>query len=32
MNLLKLYPYKDAETLRQKLLYAIHSAAGFELS
>ncbi|OLN85123.1 putative E3 ubiquitin protein ligase [Colletotrichum chlorophyti] len=32
VNLLKLPRYKDQETLRQKLLYAISSGAGFDLS
>ena len=32
MNLLKLPRYKDEATLREKLLYAITSGAGFELS
>jgi len=32
MNLLKLPEFKDEDTLRNKLLYAIESAAGFELS
>jgi len=32
MNLLKLPEFNDEETLRQKLLYAIESGAGFELS
>ncbi|KAL5611731.1 uncharacterized protein BROUX77_001887 [Berkeleyomyces rouxiae] len=32
MNLLKLPPYKSKEIMRQKLLYAIQSGAGFELS
>ncbi|RXG70066.1 Ubiquitin-protein ligase E3C [Armadillidium vulgare] len=32
MNLLKLPEYKDENTLREKLLYAINSSAGFELS
>ena len=32
MNLLKLPEFKDKETLREKLLYAIESGAGFELS
>jgi len=32
MNLLKLPDFKDSETLRKKLLYAIESGAGFELS
>ncbi|VDM45041.1 unnamed protein product [Toxocara canis] len=32
MNLLKLPIYADTETLRRKLLLAINSAAGFELS
>lgn len=32
VNLLKLPEYKDRETLRQKLLYAINSGAGFDLS
>ncbi|PHH54540.1 putative E3 ubiquitin protein ligase [Ceratocystis fimbriata CBS 114723] len=32
MNLLKLPPYKSKDVMRQKLLYAIQSGAGFELS
>jgi ubiquitin-protein ligase E3 C len=32
MNLLKLPEFKDKEVLRTKLLYAIESGAGFELS
>ena len=32
MNLLKLPEFKDAITLKTKLLYAIESEAGFELS
>lgn len=32
MNLLKLPEYEDEETMRKRLLYAIHSGAGFELS
>jgi ubiquitin-protein ligase E3 C len=32
MNLLKLPEFQDEETLRTKLLYAIESGAGFELS
>jgi len=32
MNLLKLPEYKDIESLRTKILYAIDSGAGFELS
>lgn len=32
MNLLKLPEYIEVETLRQKLLYAIESGSGFELS
>ncbi|XP_023217636.1 ubiquitin-protein ligase E3C-like [Centruroides sculpturatus] len=32
MNLLKLPEFKDEETLRAKLLYAIESGSGFELS
>ncbi len=32
MNLLKIFPYKSPDIMRQKLLYAIRSAAGFELS
>ncbi|CAM9930780.1 unnamed protein product [Discosporangium mesarthrocarpum] len=32
MNLLKLPEYKDQETLRAKLLYAINANAGFELT
>jgi len=32
MNLLKLPNFKDKQTLRTKLLYAIESDAGFELS
>jgi hypothetical protein len=31
-NMLKLPNYKRAATLKQKLLYAIGSGAGFELS
>lgn len=31
-NMLKLPNYRRASTLKQKLLYAIHSGAGFELS
>ena len=31
-NLLKLPIYKSKRALREKLLYAIHSGAGFELS
>ncbi|PSC67747.1 E3 ubiquitin-ligase UPL6 [Micractinium conductrix] len=32
MNLLKLPPYRSAQQVRDKLLYAIDSGAGFELS
>lgn len=32
MNLLKLPEYLDDETMREKLLYAVESGAGFELS
>jgi len=32
MNLLKLPPYKTKEQLQMKLLYAINSEAGFDLS
>jgi len=32
MNLLKLPPYKTREAMREKLLYAIMSGAGFDLS
>jgi ubiquitin-protein ligase E3 C len=32
MNLLKIPPYKDAKTMREKLLLAIKSGSGFELS
>jgi len=32
MNLLKLPEFQDEKTLREKLLYAIQSGAGFELS
>ena len=32
MNLLKLPPYDDVETLRERLTYAIEAGAGFELS
>ncbi|EPS68651.1 hypothetical protein M569_06117, partial [Genlisea aurea] len=32
MNLLKLPPYKSKEQMEQKLLYAINSAPGFDLS
>lgn len=32
MNLLKLPDFKDPHTLKTKLLYAIESEAGFELS
>jgi ubiquitin-protein ligase E3 C len=32
INLLKLPPYKDAQTLREKLLQAISSESGFDLS
>jgi ubiquitin-protein ligase E3 C len=32
MNLLKLPQYEDAQTLRDKLLYAISAEAGFELT
>lgn len=31
-NLLKLPPYQDANVLREKLLLAIKSGAGFDLS
>ncbi|PRW45057.1 E3 ubiquitin- ligase UPL6 [Chlorella sorokiniana] len=32
MNVLKLPPYRTAQQIREKLLYAIQSGAGFELS
>ena len=32
MNLLKLPPYKDLETLRSKLKYSMQSASGFDLA
>ena len=32
LNLLKLPEYLDDETMREKLLYAVQSGAGFELS
>jgi hypothetical protein len=32
MNLLKLPEYSSRAVMREKLLYAINSAAGFELS
>ncbi|KZF24888.1 IQ and HECT domain protein [Xylona heveae TC161] len=32
VNLLKLPRYSDADTLREKLLYAVNSGAGFDLS
>jgi len=32
MNLLKLPDFRDAVVLKRKLLYAIESGAGFELS
>lgn len=32
MNLLKMPVFKDSKTLKEKLLYAIQSGAGFELS
>jgi ubiquitin-protein ligase E3 C len=32
MNLLKLPPYRTAQQIRDKLLYAVQSGAGFELS
>jgi ubiquitin-protein ligase E3 C len=32
VNLLKLPRYKDARTLREKLLYSVNSNAGFDLS
>ncbi|CDK26493.1 unnamed protein product [Kuraishia capsulata CBS 1993] len=32
VNLLKLPDYRDRELLKQKLLYSIHSGAGFDLS
>ena len=32
MNLLKLPPFKDDQTMRDRVLYAIESGAGFELS
>ena len=32
MNLLKLPPYSKTSNLKEKLLYAINSGAGFELS
>ena len=31
-NTLKLPNYRRTETLREKLLYAVHSGAGFDLS
>jgi hypothetical protein len=31
-NLLKLPPYRNEDTLRRKLLFAIESAQGFDLS
>ena len=32
INLLKLPEYQDEAMLKEKLLYAIHAAAGFEFS
>lgn len=32
MNLLKLPPYRTPQQIRDKLLYAVQSGAGFELS
>lgn len=32
MNLLKLPPFKDEDVLKEKLLYAVNSGTGFELS
>jgi ubiquitin-protein ligase E3 C len=32
VNLLKLPPYRTAQQIRDKLLYAVKSGAGFELS
>ena len=32
VNLLKLPPYRTAQQIREKLLYAVESGAGFELS
>ena len=32
VNLLKLPLYKDEKTLKEKLLYAVNSGAGFDLS
>jgi len=32
MNLLKLPPYRTAAAMRDKLLYACHAGAGFDLS
>lgn len=32
MNLLKLPPYRTPQQVRDKLLYAVRSGAGFELS
>ena len=32
INLLKLPPYKSAESVRSKLLFAIKNVAGFDLS
>lgn len=32
MNLLKLPPYRNHQMMKDKLLYAIHSTAGFDLS
>ena len=32
MNLLKLPPYENVETLRERLTYAIEAGCGFELS
>ena len=32
MNLLKLPPYRTAQQIREKLVYAIESGSGFELS
>ena len=32
MNVLKLPPYRTAQQIREKLLYAIECGAGFQLS
>jgi hypothetical protein len=32
VNLLKMPIYKDSKTLKEKLLYSVHSNAGFDLS